>query len=579
MGFKAVSMSEVNLFLQKENLDKVTDLIYNLKLIEFFEMDEKNFETFDTSDLNDISKRLLKLRSGIDILNKYFKINTNKTVEDPIDSTIKLKNDLDELEKKVISLTDDINRNNILNALKVTNDDLKSDKISIGFLPLSESKTLKKLSSNKIKFKSYKSKKRIYFVANSDKIPFTYKEFYLPKKLDAGLEIKLERTQTAIINKKVTLRNVANGNLENLKFEEKKLTKEIEILESKPKFLKTENIVIISGFVPTNLVRKLKIELIKTLNDKFDIVTKDAGDDAPIQLDHFESVSKFQEILKMYSLPKYNEIDPTFILFLTFPLFFGFILGDVLYGLISLLFFTWMKTKMPKIKDFMTIFQISSWSSIFFGIIFGEFMGYEIHGSFYGLLARSHDTNALLLIAAIFGVVHINLGLIFGFLNLRKTKLKAAICDKLSLIIFQIGLGILVYGMNISSNLLTIIGSVLGIFALVLVYMGHGVIGILEVPSFFTNVLSYSRLMAVGLSSVVIAMLVNQFTGVFFDAGIGGKIAGVLLFTVGHIFNIVLGNFEGFVHTLRLHYVEFFTKFYSGDGREFIPFGAKKSEE
>jgi len=109
--------------------------------------------------------------------------------------------------------------------------------------------------------------------------------------------------------------------------------------------------------------------------------------------------------------------------------------------------------------------------------------------------------------------------------------------------------------------------------------MGHGFIGIIEIPSFFTNILSYARLMAVGLSSIAIAVLVNEYTLVLFSKGAIGIFAGVLLFTFGHIFNIVLGNFESFLHTLRLHYVEFFTKFYTGGGREFVPFGQKIREE
>lgn len=283
-------------------------------------------------------------------------------------------------------------------------------------------------------------------------------------------------------------------------------------------------------------------------------------------------VGNFTELLKMYSFPKYGELDPTFFMFLTFPLFFGFILGDVIYGILSLFFFIWLKKKMPQVKEFITILQISAISSIIFGVIFGEFMGYEIHGSFYGLLARSHEANTLLMYAVLFGILHVNLGIILGFFN-ELPNWKHAICNKLSFFILQAGVGSIGYGFYTNIAELKYLGYALILTSLILIYLGHGVVGIMEVPSFFTNVLSYARLMAVGLSSVVIAAIVNNFTETFFAMGIWGIIGGVTIFTIGHIFNIILGNFEGFVHTLRLHYVEQMSKFYEGGGQEFKTFG------
>lgn len=181
---------------------------------------------------------------------------------------------------------------------------------------------------------------------------------------------------------------------------------------------------------------------------------------------------------------------------------------------------------------------------------------------------------ALLLIAVGFGVVHINMGLLIGFYNTRH-HLKHAICDKLSWIILQLGVALAILGSIGESSGLFYAGLATVLLAVVLIFIGHGFVGLIELPSIFSNILSYARLMAVGFSSIVIAIMVNEFSMPLFEAGLLPALGGVLLFVVGHVFNIVLGNFESFLHTLRLHYVEFFTKFYSGGGREFKPFGQR----
>jgi V/A-type H+-transporting ATPase subunit I len=582
MAFSPVGMSKINLFVQADKIKQVTNLIYDLKLVEFFDLEKESFEKFEHNDLNEISQNLLKIRSSIRLLKGHFKVNTNKPSENPIDEILKSKTKLDDSEKILITQKDELKKTHILTKLNIKSSDIGNSDLKVGFISLNKKSQLNKLKKLDIKVNTIVEGKRIYFICKTKKeLPFEFKDLYMPKKLDTNLSSKIEKTENSIKKAKLDLRNLSNNNLEHLRAKEHHLTKELEILESRPSFAKTENIVILSGHIPINKTRKLRVELVRLLTDKFELsMEKATSDDTPIKLNHNQTTGNFVELLKMYSLPKYNEIDPTFFIFLTFPIFFGFILGDVIYGLISLLIFTILKAKMPAIKGFCGILQLSAISSILWGIFFGEFMGYEFHGAFYGIMARSHEATSLLGIAVIFGLIHINLGLILGFVNeLTNGHTKKAICDKLSFIVLQIGVGLLGYGISMGSNQLTIAGSVVLFLSAALIYMGHGFIGIMEIPSFFTNILSYARLMAVGLSSVVIAMLVNQYTELFFSYGPLGVVAAILMFTIGHVFNIVLGNFEGFVHTLRLHYVEQMTKFYSGGGKEFIPFGERKLEQ
>ena len=571
--FKPVAMNKVNIFIKNTDLKNVTNVLYDFKLIEFFTINQEKFDRFEHEDLNDISAELLKLRSTITVLKGYFKTYDKKVSLNAIELTLKSKDELDKVTKEILFLEDEMKREKILSSLKLQDKDLT--KYTIGFISESHENLLKKLDAKNIKYVKTSFEDRIYFATKSAKIDFPFKEFYLPKESLENISQKLKIAKDKLKLHENELVYIANNNLDHLEKEEIKLSKEIGVLEAKTKFSKTTNLCVLSGFVPKKQVSKLKHELEKVLADKFEIDVENVKDDeAPVKLENGFMSNKFEALLRMYSLPKYGEFDPTILMFLIFPIFFGFILGDVGYGLVSLIIFTIAKFKMKNIKDFLTILQFSAFVSILFGIFYGEYFGFEP----YHIFSRAESPETLLLIAVIFGVIHINIGIIIGFIN-QIHDLKHAICDKLSWIIMEIAVAILALGIYVSSTTAIFVGSVFLLLSAVLIYMGHGFIGIIEIPSFFTNILSYARLMAVGLSSIAIAVLVNEYTLVLFSKGAIGIFAGVLLFTFGHIFNIVLGNFESFLHTLRLHYVEFFTKFYTGGGREFVPFGQKIREE
>lgn len=583
--FKPISMSKVNLFLLNNDLKKVTNLFYDLKLVEFFNIKPEKFEKFENKDINESSSKLLRLRSAITTLKDYYYHETDEIVENPIEKFQEFKKNIEELKKEIEHTKDEQKRTKILVSLKITQKEIENENNSIGFISTKNERYLKKIERLNKKFRQFKLNERIYFIANKKDINFEYKDFYLPKKVNLKINLDLKEKEQKLHEIKLKLKKLANGNLRHLQKEELKLTKEISVIEIQDKFAKTQNISVLNGYLPTKDLKKLKRGLEETLVDKFQLDIFEAGDEAPVKLNNSSSVSNFETLLKMYSLPKYGEFDPTSLMFLVFPIFFGFILGDVFYGLISLIFFTYLKHKKPEFGSFMAVLQISSIASIFFGFIFGEFMGFEpnsilgiARGTFYGFLGRSHESDKLLVYAILFGIIHLNLGLIVGFVNNIK-KLKKAICDNLSWIILEIAIVLVYMGTTNGNDTAMTIGIILSLLALILMYLGHGFIGIIEIPGFFTNILSYARLMAVGLSSVVIAMLINEFSIKFFSMGPFGMIGAVLLFTIGHIFNIVLGNFEGFLHSLRLHYVEFFTKFYIGGGKEFEPFGTNIHEK
>ena len=266
-------------------------------------------------------------------------------------------------------------------------------------------------------------------------------------------------------------------------------------------------------------------------------------------------------------------------MFLTFPIFFGFMLGDIGYGAVSYLIFYLLKKKFPKAKNIFNILLLASAVSILFGLLYGEIFGLEEIGKYQlpHLLSRVHEITSLLYVAIGIGVIHVNIGLITGFINeMRAHGIVKAIFEKGSWFVLQIGVALLALSSFGIINLSSIVGYGFLLLSMIMLFKGEGVKGIIELPSIFTNILSYARLMAIGLSSVSLALLINESAAGLFHKGGFSILMGILLLIVGHVFNIVLGLFASFLHSLRLHYVEFFSKFFHGGAEKYKPFGAKQ---
>ena len=302
-------------------------------------------------------------------------------------------------------------------------------------------------------------------------------------------------------------------------------------------------------------------------------------DKVPVKLKNPRYAKAFEFFIDLYSMPTYKEIDPTFFIFLTFPIFFGIILGDIGYGIVSLAVFWLLKKRMPKARNFFNILLLASFVSILFGLLYGEFFGEEkiLELELPHLLSRVHNMFTLLYISIGIGVVHVNIGLVIGFINeLRSHGLMKAVYEKASWFILQIGIALLALSYLGKISISPLVGATFLGLSVLMLFKGEGVKGIIELPSILTNIMSYARLMAIGLSSVSLAVVINDSAKEFFHKGGIFVLIGILILIIGHVVNVMLGLLGSFLHSLRLHYVEFFSKFFHGGAKKYQPFGAKE---
>src|SRR3989338_4541351 len=363
-------------------------------------------------------------------------------------------------------------------------------------------------------------------------------------------------------------------------FNEHFLKREIERADAPLKFASTKNITLIQGFVPKKQVPRLRDGLMKRTDGNILLREEKIShhDPVPTEMRNPALWQPYEFFLHLYTIPKNYELDPSFFMFWTFPLFFGYMLGDVGYGLVLLMLFMYLKKTMPEGKAIFSVLTYSAIISIAFGFLFGEFFGFEP----YHIISRLHDHTLLfgnnihivLFYALIMGAIHINLSLIIGFINLLHHHVfAAAFKERLSWILLEIGLvlGLAGPGWGIPS----LVGWALFAFSIIPIYMAEGIFGLIEIPGLFSNMLSYARLMAVGLASVGLAVVINELVaGLTAGGSILGWIMAIIVFAFGHALNIALGVIGPFLHSLRLHYVEFFKRFYEGGGVPYEPFGS-----
>ena len=366
--------------------------------------------------------------------------------------------------------------------------------------------------------------------------------------------------------------------------------KKLRIVESE-KLAQTENTILIKGWIPTEKVSEFEKVIKDEAGDNYYLTFTDADrDDAtvPIKLKNGKIASTFENLTGMYAYPRYNEIDPTPLFTPFYILFFGMMGADVGYGLVLLLatmFVLKVVNLSSQMRKSIKFFFYLSFSVIFWGLLYGSYFGATIPGM-WRLVDPASQYNDLLIGSIVFGIVHIFVGLaIKAYMLIRDGKSLEAVYDVLFWYMALIGgmLFLIFKLMNLSAVVANVSMWVMiaGMAGIVLTggreakgvgaKLGGGLYSLYGISSYVGDFVSYSRLMALGLSGGFIASAINMIAGMISGSWVG-MIFIPLILIAGHLFNMFLSFLGAYVHTSRLMYVEYFGKFYEGGGKPFKDF-------
>ena len=372
----------------------------------------------------------------------------------------------------------------------------------------------------------------------------------------------------------------------------------------------SKRVFCITGYIPEREVKTLD----SAITSKFDCVVEYSNpsddEDVPVKLSNNAYASPIEGVVAGYALPGKGEVDPTFIASLFYYGLYGLMLSDAAYGLImvfaTLFILTKFKGRLEEgTKRMMQMFLGCGIGTTIWGFIFGSFFGDAIPkftGTFLGkevnlpyLLDPIKDPVTLLGIAFIIGIVHLLFGLgIALYTYLKQGKIIEAVFDVICWYLFFGGLlGLLLttemiqnmfkFSINFPQAVVTLFTVCAIVGALGILVMGgrestnplkrllKGLYALYGISGYLSDVLSYSRLLALGLATGVISQVFNTIA-VMPGGSLFGLIFFIVIFVVGHTINILINALGAYVHTNRLEYVEFFGKFYNGGGKEFVPF-------
>ncbi|MCM8798285.1 MAG: hypothetical protein NC821_02315 [Candidatus Omnitrophica bacterium] len=415
------------------------------------------------------------------------------------------------------------------------------------------------------------------FKRGTQKFALPQEYFVHPFKKSVKLiEEKLKNIGERIANCDQKIETLAKQNFCFLHAVKLLLEDRINELVLQQNFVISKYTITITGWLPKERFEETKNILEKEFGNKiiFQDITKSVKhrEEIPILLENLQAIKPFELFLSFLQPPKYGTFDPTKFLAIFFPIFFGLIVGDLGYGLILLILSLFLKRlKRPILRTISKLISYVSLLSIVFGLLFGEFFG-ELGTKFFGLnpilFHRQKDIIPFLILVISLGLFHILLGLVLGFIQALRQKQRREILERFSLILSLFGLFFLlaVLSKTLPKGFSTPSIALL-VVSLPLLILAKGFLGPLETVSCLANILSYARIMALGIAGVMMAHVANTLGGM-----LPNVILGIIVASLMHILNLILSLFSPTIQSLRLHYVEFFSKFYEPGGKKYRPF-------
>jgi V/A-type H+-transporting ATPase subunit I len=673
--FKPQEMQRTVIIGAKQDLEKTIELLHSLDLVHIIDFKPSDAEEqlhlgYPTEKASGVSQNLLKVRSSAQMLafEREKQIISEKLPEKQIQRDVALK--IHDMELSVLSLTETktrieehfrklderIRQVQPFAAMDIPLEDYQGyDHVMVftGYV-----RDLKKLTDNLPKitneyelFTSDADDQMVALFIQKHSCEDAGKLLnecgFTEVKLPEGIGLPKQFIEKWTIQKQELTEKLLQTTKEILEFRkrhaefilasEEYLSIEVQKAEAPVLFGTTEHSFVIDCWIPKNEIHHIMKTLEKDMGGSLYIqeIEQKHDDEPPTLLKNPRPVRRFEYLLELYSIPNYRDIDPSFILSLIFPLFFGLMIGDIGYGILLILFGVLFMKFFKDSEGFSNI----GWYIIIAGV-FASIFGLFLFGDMFGLpfmLApgtegetaytwstllgvhipipsvihkmESLGMTQLLIISIVAGYLHLGLGLLIGVFSERKHDKKHAI-TKIGLLFVLTALALLIFvmadwtigqwlkplkgsavapflwgtfiplvksGFSFGGLIVPYVSMVFGILGVIIIAIVAGGFGLVEVLEVTSHLMSYTRLAAICVAKAAMAFAFNMIgLGLILSGNIIIGILGVILLIFMQLMVFALGALSSGIQAVRLHYVEFFMKFYKGEGLRFNPFGYKR---